>query len=441
MPPRRSARVATAAEQRAWAFPQLPLLLAMHIFSLLPADQRLRAAEVSRGWRATVALPALWRRLDLSRTSGVVHRDLAALLDAAVARAGSALTALDVSGTRVSMDKLRDALRASGAVVEVRASTGPLKLVVLKELLDAEPQLRELHATVDCNLAEAVGVLESHPPLAPLHLQSLLIRVAHAAALPPALITALEDGRLHPCMKRLVLCVAEFHTPGALDAVANVFVARPRLCSLCLTYCALSPAAAPALARVLREGAITELKICCPELPFLDVASAAVLADALRACTTRTSLGLSDVPDQAAPVLTTLLSALEGHHCLASLDLNCTRLEHAPAVVTVLVALLAADAQALTKLNVWRCDMGEVGLGALLDVLPRNHHLRELDICENGMLPAGFMRARLLPAVRDNTSLRELTVGDGEFGDDDEAQDEFDALYEAERIIARRTAR
>ena len=80
MPPRRSARVAAAAEQRAWAFPQLPLPLALRIFSLLPADQRLRCAEVSRGWRATVALPALWRRLDLSPESGLAtpQRALAA---------------------------------------------------------------------------------------------------------------------------------------------------------------------------------------------------------------------------------------------------------------------------------------------------------------------------------------------------------------------------
>ena len=94
MATRRSARVVAAAEQRACAFPQLPLSLALRIFSLLPADQRLRCAEVSRGWRATVALPALWRRLDLSPESGVPFRSvdgLAQLLHAAVARAGSAL--------------------------------------------------------------------------------------------------------------------------------------------------------------------------------------------------------------------------------------------------------------------------------------------------------------------------------------------------------------
>ena len=440
MPLRRSARVATAAEQRAWAFPQLPLPLAMHIFSLLPADQRLRAAEVSRGWRATVALPALWRRVDLSPESGVSHErhDLESLLSAVVAhvaRVGGAPTALDVSNTYVAVDALLAALRTAGAVEEVRASLMPLNLDVLRGLLAAAPQLRELHAGVHCQLADAVSLLESRPPFAPLRLQSLLIR--ELGALPPDLAVALADARLQPCMARMVLCEADFGAlPLSLDAVVNVFVARPRLCSLCLTYCALPPAAVPALVRVLRDGGITELQICAPELPFLDVASAAVLAHALRACMTLTSLDLTDMSEEAAPVLIMLLGALVGHRSLASLDLNCSDLKHSPAVVAAVVALLVADAPALTHLNVWRCELGEAGLSALLDALPRNTHLRELDMSENGILPAGFMRARVLPAVRANTSLRKLMFGYGV-----EEGDEVRALQEAERIIARRAAR
>ena len=71
MPPRRSGRLAAAAEQHAWALPELPLPVVQQIFLLLPADQRLRCAEVSRAWRATAALPALWQRLDLSLASGM----------------------------------------------------------------------------------------------------------------------------------------------------------------------------------------------------------------------------------------------------------------------------------------------------------------------------------------------------------------------------------
>ena len=91
----------------------------LHIFSLLPLDQRLRAAQVSRAWRATVVLPALWRRVDFSSTSGVAPVGL--LLRAAATRAGSALTALHVPGVHGAyMDAVCDLLRASPALVELR---------------------------------------------------------------------------------------------------------------------------------------------------------------------------------------------------------------------------------------------------------------------------------------------------------------------------------
>ena len=93
--------MAAAAELAAHAFPQLPLGFVLDVFAQLPADQRLRCAEVCRGWRATVAIPELWRRLDLSPASGVAQPATAALLHAAGARAGGALTMLDVSCTGI----------------------------------------------------------------------------------------------------------------------------------------------------------------------------------------------------------------------------------------------------------------------------------------------------------------------------------------------------
>ena len=134
MPPRRSTRVPAAVVQRAFAFPQLPLGFVLDVFSLLPADQRLRCGAVSRGWRATVALPALWRRVDLSPASGVaqpVSRTLLRSLYTTVAHAGATVAALDVSGVDVSSDDLVVAARAvAGALVEVRTSC-ELSLVVI----------------------------------------------------------------------------------------------------------------------------------------------------------------------------------------------------------------------------------------------------------------------------------------------------------------------
>jgi hypothetical protein len=68
------------------------------IFEQLPLDARLRCAEVCRAWRAAAQDARLWLRLDLSPGSGVTAPRTAALLEAALRRAGGMLQLLDVSG-------------------------------------------------------------------------------------------------------------------------------------------------------------------------------------------------------------------------------------------------------------------------------------------------------------------------------------------------------
>jgi hypothetical protein len=72
MPPRRSARVAAVAERQSSALAPLPHALALYIFSLLPVDQRMRCAEVCRGWRAVLSDASLWllTRFGPSNASG-----------------------------------------------------------------------------------------------------------------------------------------------------------------------------------------------------------------------------------------------------------------------------------------------------------------------------------------------------------------------------------
>ena len=435
MPPRRSGRVAAAAEQRAWAFPQLPLPLALRIFSLLPADQRLRAAEVSRGWRATVAMPALWTRLDLSPASGVVQRNLAALLRAAVARAGDALIVINLSGTSIRTDVVHAALRSASRVEEVDLrDTRSIGVVALAALLAAAPQLRVCHADVYCDLAGAVALFEARALFAPLRIHALDLRGADGT-LPPDLALALADARLQPDLAHVDLHFADLRAPAAFDAVADAVVARQRLCQLRLFDCRLSPAVAPALARALRGGALTELDIFKCNGQFVDESSAAVLCDALRADSTLTSLRLHDcnAPPLAAPAVAAILGGLVAHRSLRVLNLSFTRLEMDAAACAALGALIAADAPALAQLYMQLCGLGEAGLGALLDALPSNNHLRVLSI-RNNDVPAGFMAAHLLPAVRGNTSLRDLRA------DADAREDEDDkrARQEAQRIIAAR---
>ncbi len=116
MPPRRSARVAAVAERASNALSPLPLPLVLHIFSLLPADVRARAACVCRGWRVTLDEVSLWTRLVLSPSSGVRVTD--AVFAGAAAKARGQLAALDVSGCpRVSLDALLAVVQANGGAL------------------------------------------------------------------------------------------------------------------------------------------------------------------------------------------------------------------------------------------------------------------------------------------------------------------------------------
>ncbi len=123
MPPRRSARLTAAAEAACTALAPLPLAIVLHIFALLALDVRLRAQEVCRGWRATLAERSLWTTLDLSPESGVVRRHAtAALLCAASARAGGGVRVLNVISCKITFNKLRPVCAANaGALRELHA--------------------------------------------------------------------------------------------------------------------------------------------------------------------------------------------------------------------------------------------------------------------------------------------------------------------------------
>jgi hypothetical protein len=113
MPPRRSARV---AERLPCALAPLPLphALALFIFSLLPADQRLRCLEVCKGWYATLNERSLWTRLDLSTTAGLARPATEALLHAAAARAAGRLQTLHLTDcVGITHDALLTVARAT----------------------------------------------------------------------------------------------------------------------------------------------------------------------------------------------------------------------------------------------------------------------------------------------------------------------------------------
>jgi hypothetical protein len=410
---------ASAEPDESPSFASLPPVLQHAILRRLPVDARARCACVCRGWRTPLTDVSLWTRLDLSPSSGVRVPLFAKVLRGASGLARGALTALDVSGCGdIPHSVLLDVVTANaGALTELRVCSGALRELPYNRaeaLLRAVPRLRVLHADVQCDAGqEATRLLRNEPPFGPLrvrHLYALYAQLAPAER--EAAMTELAAGiAVHDSLSSLWLQGAPLDALAGLDAVVDAVLLR-RMHTLELIYCSLSPASAPALARLLGGSALAELRIKDGGRPLLDAPGAALLADALRANRTLTTLTLSNVGfwrDVAAATL--LLGALTGHPSLRKLNVCFNGVDVDAAVAgAALSALVTANAPALRELDVADCQLGDVGLGPLVDALPVNTHLRTLKLSGNDKSEA-FVRERLLPALRANSGLRKLSVG------------------------------
>jgi hypothetical protein len=214
-----------------------------------------------------------------------------------------------------------------------------------------------------------------------------------------------------------------------LDALVDAALAR-RLHTVELDTSGVR-GTAPALARLLGSDALTTLK--CSNTVFMTAPSAATVAAALRANSTLTSLTLcasgAFCLDAAAGA--DIVGAVTGHARLQTLSFDEEPVSAAgrAAVGAALGALVAADAPALTTLDLWSCrHLGDDGLRPLFNSLPRNTHLREL-YCSRNDFSQAFARDVLLPAVRANTSLRKLVIDTA-----------FDGAAEAKAIVSSRVA-
>jgi hypothetical protein len=438
MPPRRSARVAAVVERESSALAPLPHALALYVFSLLPLDQRMRCAEVCRGWRAVLRDPGLWRRLDLSASGVSPNRVTDGLLHAATARAHGELVALDLTDcNRVTFYALLADLTANGGALRelrlggiqgrYRSPTEPLSTDDLEELLRAAPSLAVCEADVKCGeLALAHRLLHNEAPFAPLRVRTFTF-IDYLELDEAAVMALAAELTFHAHLQGLQLIGARLNTAAALDAVVDAVLMR-RLTSVTLKYCDFSPASTPALVRLIGGGALAELEISDPE-PRLYAITALALGDALRASSTITAVLMRWARLWRDPAAATvLLGALTGHPSLRSLTIAHNAVDPADReeAGAALGALVAANAPALTELDVSWCGLGDAGLGPLFDVLPGNTHLRKLD-CASNELSDAFVRERLLPAVRANASLRKLFM-----------ESESDAAREAVALVQRR---
>ena len=460
MSPRRSARADAAAELNTSALASLPLPLAQRVFLLLPVDSRARAACVCRAWRSVLADPALWTRLDVSDKSDIAAAlDVDAVLRAASARAAGRLHTLSVDRTTVHVDAalLLQVLAANADSLR-ELHVGDWFAYVeepqpaLEALLRTAPRLLVLGAGVICAPELAMRLMRAESPFVPLRLTSLGITftadsdrdggpggnnqvVARFAAL-------LSDAALQPQLEGVGVSTKDLVEPIVADAIVSAALTRG-LSSL--SFSGFRPPAAEPLARLLSAGKLRHLLFNVARRgPLFDAASAAAVADALRVNTSLCSLKLiwADAFGGTSGGLA-VLDALVGHPNLDTLMIIAERRtadRDTDAFAIALGALVAADAPALQKLTISCSALGDDGLRLLVDALPANRHLRELD-CQGNNMSEEFARDHLLPAVRANTGLRALVANySGLYLPSDRYLAPLPAAAEAEELVRRRTA-
>lgn len=418
----------------------LPLALAQQVFLLLDVQERARAACVCRSWRDVLADPALWSRLVFSHYMGCEPASDRLLLGAS-ARAGGKLSFLDVSRPMTSFtpqvllsvlaahaDHLRE-LRVPPLNATPRSRTNPS----VEELLRAVPLLDVLDAShLECDVQQALTWLRAGP----IRCRSLKVHFQDTTSLRAWRVgrpcsaervreftTLLDNAAVLPGLTELTIHGADTSNADVLLAIVDLALSRglPRLhFQLC------TPPAAVPFARLLAGGAVKQLSwrqtmvigqsgrlTSSRVLQFLDGVGAALVADALRANTTLVSVEFSHASlcchfDAAA----TVLGGLIGHPSLNRLHMYFDPAVDSAALGAVLAAIVAADSPALEVLRVVSCSLRDTGLAPIVDALPRNHHLRDLDLRSNDM-GDDFARLRLVPALRENTGLRQLYVKDG----------------------------
>jgi hypothetical protein len=437
-------------------FLSLPHSLVVRVLAALPADARLRCAEVCRAWRAAVSDRTLWLRVNLSPEGGVTHAVNDSLLRAVSARACGHVQALALRLTEnVTNDTFFAVLQANSSTLReldtaLWKDDGYFRAALVQRVMGAAPQLQVFHSSVAATVRDVVRMLRNEAPFGPLHVRHLKVFAKKEEGAEEEEEEAEEpiDGadllalaaamRQHASLQGFRLQDVPLDTPAVLDAFIDVALER-RLSELWMDRCSLSPASAPALARLLGSAALTELWILNNGSQLLDAAAAALLADALWASTTLRVLKLDFVDlfrDVTAGVA--VLRALTAHPSLRVLWLYHNpplTVYDAVAFGAVLGALVAADAPALQALDVSYCALGDAGLAPFFDALPANTHLRELYCGNNGMSDA-FASDTFLPAIRANTSLRVLVASEW-WGDEEDGAAPEEVL-QAEALVKAR---
>ena len=421
-------RLAAAPADHAQVLAPLPASAVHLIFGALPPRWRLLCRGVCRAWRAALSDPKLWQHLEVSAAE-----DFPALRAAAALACGG-LRTLSVCGYALTNIQGYELLLERMVLPIVRENASSLRTLRLlpdedtflrvhhaRQLLAAVPLLETLHTDLIFELGEAAelrAALCGRPPFGPLKLRSLECFTTNETI---SAATYVADAEL------------QASGDGAHDGAPEADPRAPQS----LRH-ATPRAFLPLLARLIRGG-LKQLEVY-PEGDnrvdlFTDGADVEDFANACRASTmlqvlTLSGAGIFTHADGAHGVA--LLAALTGHPTLRrlSLEYNEVPASAAARVGAALGTLLDANSPALRLLDINVCALGDAGLSAVAAALPRNTHLRELDLSRNG-LTLGFAAGALARGVCANSSLVCLVA---EYGlDADENASEILACLE--RIV------
>ena len=316
----------------------------------------------------------------------------------------------------------------------------------VEALLDAAPHLEMLQAAdVKASLDVAVRLLRHNAPVAAVvQLSKLCVSFSRLAQDHTGVAETLQLAAAMSQQQSLNELVA-FALPLQFSVASDALLAAAVACqlrSLMFRDCCLSSDSVPGLARAVRDlHHLEELIIINNETAlFVDApAAAGELAAAIHGSHRLTHLALNGVALwNDADAAAVILRALIGHASVECIDLGLNDAlddEAAAAAGALLYALVAADAASLTYLNVHFSYLTDDGLAPLFAALPQNSHLLYMSCCNTGMSEE-FARDALLPAVRANTSLRELEVARS-WGDDEDGVPPPEVL-EAEALVAAR---
>ena len=396
---------------------ELPEEILVLILMCLPLDARLRAREVSRGWRALLSEPRFWLVLDFSAGSGVVACVTEKLLFAAGERRRGNLHTLDLTGANHSLDPEHLVQFVAAHSQSLRSVTAPrsygLSADRVTRLCRSAP-LCTLQCCALCDPAEARPLLRCEDPCALLHVFKLSVVnfdnnqqavLDMAAALPS------HSGKI----EELIVSYASLRNVAVADALMRG-IAEARVSDFTFIDCHLAPASLPGLTRLLQAGCLERLDIDNVDMNNLGLILFEVGPDLTAFCHALRSSRLQALElrwcelwrDPAAAG--ELLSALVGHQTLRELSLIWDRpgdRDDARRSAGEQFASLIRHSSALHKLYLCVNYLGEAGLAPIFEALPCSSTLKEMIFGYEG-ISGKFARDVILPAVRANTSLRTL---------------------------------